>query len=180
MSIDTAISDVAQSLGVDSESLKRLITFESSFDPAARNTVTGARGLIQFMPSTAKSLGFPDADSLVNLYPDIEGQLRGPVLSYLSQFKPFPTPQSLYMSVFYPAFRSVSPDTVFPAIVQKSNPGINKVSDYVSRVDAVKNIVFLLKQYSALGFFLPVAAGLVAVFYPKIKGLFHGKTSVET
>lgn len=166
MSIESALKDVSYSLGVPADSLRKLIQFESSFNPLARNKITGARGLIQFLHSTARSLGFKNADDLVLQYPDIESQLRGPVYKYLSQFKPFgsPFPQSLYLSVFYPAFRNYPLNAEFPAEVQKSNPGIRFVGDYVAKVEKKR-----FKKYSAIGFFIPVVTAALAVFFPQLK-----------
>lgn len=55
---ETALREVSAKLGVTRDSLYRLISFESGWDPHARNKISGARGLIQFMPSTAKWMGF--------------------------------------------------------------------------------------------------------------------------
>lgn len=52
------LTATARKLGVSADSLHRLISFESGWDPQARNKYSGARGLIQFMPSTARSMGF--------------------------------------------------------------------------------------------------------------------------
>jgi hypothetical protein len=168
MSKADALNYVASRLGVPPAALDKLIAFESGWNPQARNPVSGARGLIQFMHSTARNLGFKDADELIKKYPTVENQLYGPVLTYLSQFKPFgnPFPQSLYLSVFYPAYRRLPLDTIFPDAVQKSNPGIKYVGDYVAKVEKKK---FSLKKYSVLGFLLPIAAASVAVFYKHIK-----------
>ena len=134
----TTLQQVAQNLGVSQYWLWSLIKFESNADPAARNSVTGARGLIQFLNSTAKSLGYDSADDLYNKNPSFDSQMNGPVYDYLKQYKPFPTKQSLYMAVFYPAARSWSPDTVFPDAVRKANPGIDTVQDYIDHVEHVK------------------------------------------
>lgn len=55
---DTALTNTARSLGLDKDSLYKLINFESGWDPLARNPYSGARGLIQFMPKTAASMGY--------------------------------------------------------------------------------------------------------------------------
>jgi hypothetical protein len=129
-----SLSITSTALGVPSAWLARLINFESSGNPQARNKFTGARGLIQFLHSTAKSLGFADADDLVAKHPDRESQILGPVYKYLKQFAPFPTEQSLYMAVFYPKARKWALNQPFPQEVQRVNPGIITVNDYVSRV----------------------------------------------
>lgn len=135
MDKEQALAAVSIDLNVPPEWLRALIKFESNEDPKARNKISGARGLIQFLHSTAKSLGFKDADDLVSQYPDYISQLLNPVRQYLRQFKPFPTKQSLYMSVFYPAARNWSADTVFPDTVRAANPNIDTVGDYVAFVE---------------------------------------------
>jgi hypothetical protein len=54
----TALKDTAAALGMSWEPLYKLINFESDWDPKAKNPRSGARGLIQFMPFTAKGMGF--------------------------------------------------------------------------------------------------------------------------
>ena len=110
------------------------INFESSWNPAAKNVISGARGLIQFMPATARGLGYAGADDLVDKYPDVCSQLVGPVYSFLKGFAPFPTAQSLCMAVFMPSYRQVAPDTLFPHIVCVENPNITCPGDYMRLV----------------------------------------------
>ena len=47
---------VAERLTVDPTDLAAIISFESGFNPRIRNTLSGATGLIQWLPSTARSL----------------------------------------------------------------------------------------------------------------------------
>jgi soluble lytic murein transglycosylase-like protein len=54
----TALKDTANALHVDWESLYKLINFESTWNPQAKNKISGARGLLQFMPSTALDMGY--------------------------------------------------------------------------------------------------------------------------
>lgn len=51
-------------LGIDPNWLMWVMFFESSLNHRAQNAATGATGLIQFMPSTARSLGTTTADLL--------------------------------------------------------------------------------------------------------------------
>ena len=53
----TEVGKVASNLGIDTSNLIAIMKSESSLNPQAVNPVTGASGLIQFMPNTAKSLG---------------------------------------------------------------------------------------------------------------------------
>ena len=130
-----ALCTVAQALAVDPDVLYRLIELESGWDPLAKNPHSSARGLIQFVDSSAQELGYMDAADLVEENPSREKQLLGPVYHYLEKYKPFPTNQSLYMAVFYPKFRFVEPTTAFPQFVQGLNPGINTVQDYIDLVE---------------------------------------------
>jgi len=131
----TTLETVSKKLNVPAAWLSALINFESAGNPAARNKITGARGLIQFMPATARAMGFRDADEIVKKYPTFESQLQTPVYNYLKKYAPFPTKQSLFMAVFYPAARTWETTTFFPAIVRKQNPGIDTVQDYINYVE---------------------------------------------
>ena len=129
-----ALRELAAELDVPPSWLERLIQFESGWDPWARNPRSGARGLIQFTNSTARALGYASADDLVAHNPTVETQLRGPVLSYLVPFAPYPTEQSLCMAVFYPRARNWPADRRFPEAVISDNPGIATPADYMARV----------------------------------------------
>lgn len=131
----TTLEKVSKKLSLNPAWLWSLVKFESNANPAARNKITGARGLIQFLHSTARSMGYKDADDLAAKNPTFDKQLSGPVLQYLKKYAPFPTKQSLYMAVFYPAARSWHPSTAFPANVRKANPNIDTVQDYINFVE---------------------------------------------
>ena len=167
---NAALQDVASALGIDAIYLSRLISFESAWHPQAKNAISGARGLIQFMPDTARGLGYGSADALVSQFPTIESQLRGPVLQYLRGYAPFgyPMPQSLYLAVFYPKYRYMPVDTEFSDIIQRQNPGIKKVGDYVSFVESLakKTGKIAISSYSAAPFIiLLLMAGGIGGYY---------------
>lgn len=126
--------DIAYKLGTDPKWLYTLINFESGWKPKIKNPLSSARGLIQFVNKTAKGLGYKDSLDLVNKNPTISSQLKNPVYRYLKQYRPFPTDQSLFMSVFYPKARYWSPKKKFPPLVMRYNPGIKTPSDYVRKV----------------------------------------------
>jgi len=137
--MDKAIVDVAKKLNVKNpEWLKKVILFESRGNPGIKNPNSSARGLIQFMNSSAREMGYKDSEDLIKKHPTDVGQLAGPVYDYLKRYAPFPTEQSLYMAVFYPKYRYENPDRVFPRRVRKANPGIRKIQDYVDLVNRVK------------------------------------------
>lgn len=131
-----ALREVASQLQANADDLYNLIKFESGWNPQIKNPTSSARGLVQFMDSTARSMGFPGGSAeLIRKYPDRISQLRGPVRQYLNAWKPYPTKQSLYMAVFYPAARFWALTKAFPAAVSRANPGINVVGDYVNYVE---------------------------------------------
>lgn len=134
------LNQVAGVLNVNPDWLYKLIDFESSWNPQAINKKTIAAGLIQFIPSTAKELGFNDSIDLIKKLPGINEQLEYAVKPYLIKYRPFVSPQSLYMAVFYPAARFWQPTRKFPEIVTRYNPGIETPSDYVDYVEKKKTI----------------------------------------
>lgn len=132
---EVALNHVAAELGIPVDSLNKLIDFESRWNPAAENPTTGAKGLIQFMDTTARSLGYDNAADLAEKEPTRVDQLMGPVLTYLQRYAPYETDQALYMAVFYPEARKWTPDREFPEHVQAANPPIRTVGDYVKLVE---------------------------------------------
>ena len=76
------INQVAQRHGVDEKLVQALIKQESGFNPNATSK-TGAMGLMQLMPSTAKSLGVKDP---YNATQNVEGGVKY-LKSILSFFK---------------------------------------------------------------------------------------------
>jgi hypothetical protein len=161
MSREQVIEDVALSLGVNPQWLDNLIFFETggTYSTTIKNPYSSARGLIQIIDSSAKEIGYADSLDAVSRNPDFESQMKNVVYPYLKRWGPFSTKQSLYMAVFYPKYRSVAPDTTFTDSIQKVNPGIKTVQDYINKVDRVKVQKAVLKA-SPL-----IVAALVAGIY---------------
>lgn len=91
--------DIAGRLGMDPNHLMSIMSFESGLNPRAVNGASGATGLIQFLPSTARGLGTTVAD-LKNM--SAERQLDF-VEKYLSPYKNrMRTIEDAYMAVFQP------------------------------------------------------------------------------
>jgi hypothetical protein len=146
------LDTIALQLGVSTDDLFKLIKFESKWNPQAKNPFSSARGLIQFTDKTAAALGFKDSLDLVTHNPTISDQL--PIVKrYLDPFKPFANKQELYLSVFYPGWRKRKPDTLFPASVRKVNPGIDRIADYVNRVEGIAGNALATITIIATGFF---------------------------
>jgi hypothetical protein len=105
---------MAQALGVPDPSwLTSVIQFESRWNPAAVNKLSGATGLIQFMPDTARGLG-TTVEKILEM--GIDDQLR---LCH-AYWKPYAgrmqTLSDCYMAVLYPVAIGKAEDAViFPA-----------------------------------------------------------------
>lgn len=103
------VRSISQSLGINAEDLMVAMAFETggSYSPRKVNSLSGATGLIQFLSSTAKSLG----TSLEALSSMTQIQQLDYVYKYLKQWNiqggDFGT---VYMSIFSPAWRK-SPDS---------------------------------------------------------------------
>jgi len=163
MSIHPAIIQTAKNLMVNPEFLDILINFETAgtYDPQIKNPYSSARGLIQFIDSTAKELGFQNSLELVQKFPTIETQMKLVEL-YLKKYAPFKDLQSLAMSIFYPKYRNVPITTPFPDNVIAVNPTVRTPLDYINKMTAAykkKSILPITNQNNILP--LLVGAGLV-------------------
>lgn len=165
-----ALKDTAAAIGAKPESLYRLIAFESGWDPQAKNPTSSAKGLIQFIDSTAQDLGFANSAELVAQFPTIEDQLLGPIITYLVQYGPYPDDQSLFMAVFYPAAMRWPAHQEFPAWVQQANAGITCPADYMRMVYEVDpmtdgDIRTAIKAGIGITGVLLIAGAAVALWY---------------
>lgn len=128
---------VSTQLGIrDPNWLIDLVNFESGMNPKASNPLSSAKGLIQFINSTAVWLGYKSSQDLINKHPTIISQLEGPVYDYLKHFKPFNTESSLYLSVFYPDARNYPADMTFKEIFEKRGApetGKGSYADFISK-----------------------------------------------
>ena len=178
---ENAMNQVAALLKMNPAWLYNVIMLESAWNPAAYNK-SGAVGLIQFMPKTLKDYGMLSAQLAAKIptgktpvpesikqevrteflakYPDVVSQLQGPVLRYFRRYRDYPTEQSVYMTVLYPAYRNASLDTAFSADVQAQNPGIKTVGDYVALVQSrAKTRDLIAKAKSPLSLLAVAAIG---------------------
>lgn len=96
--IDKVIN-ISGELGIDPNWLMFVMWFESRLNPKAVNPISGATGLIQFMPSTARSLG-TTTDVLKRMN---NVQQLDYVLAYLRPYKGMMKHWiDVYLAVFYP------------------------------------------------------------------------------
>ena len=138
------VEAIEQRLRMAPGSLLAVMRFETggTFDPAERNRAgSGATGLIQFTPSTAKALG-TSTEALARM--SAEDQLDY-VERYLSPYKgKIGTLQDAYLSVLYP--RAIGKPTWYPlftsgtkayeqnAGLDRDKKGVVTVGDAVARV----------------------------------------------
>lgn len=174
------LTEIATRIKANPADLDALIQLESGWNPSAYNK-SGAVGLIQFMPQTLKDFGLLSTElnkrvptkgavpedvkkavreEFLNKYPTIQAQLYGPVLTYFKRYAPFPSKQSLYLSVFYPAYRNVDPSTPMPALVQAQNPDVKTVSDYIALIERKQSLKNIASTGGKIGLAAIVAVSL--------------------
>lgn len=140
------VREVASRLGVNPNWLMAIIYWESArtFSPSVKNPISGATGLIQFMPSTARALGTT-----------VEALAKMTAVEQMDWvYKYFTTPKrkltqytDLYFTVFYPAAIG-KPDTwvlqsskVSAALIAKQNPAFDLNKDKQITVGEVKKVM---------------------------------------
>lgn len=139
----------AEELGINPDWLATVISFESGFSPSIRNAAgSGATGLIQFMPSTARNLG-TTTDELARM--SFADQM-GYVVKYLAPHRPYYDLESVYLQIFYPAAKNMAPgDTVASAgnPVYEQNKGFDREGKgYITRSDITQTIRSVLAASS--------------------------------
>ena len=105
-----ALKRTADELGVPVDSLAAVMSIEGGFNPQARNPHTRATGIIQFIPSTARSLG-TTVDELFEM--TFQEQLPYVVKFYeMNRCTGVQDPGELYTCTFCPALRGKPEDFV--------------------------------------------------------------------
>lgn len=134
------VNSISAELGIDPNWLMFVMWFESKLNPQAVNPISGATGLIQFMPNTARSLG-TTTDVLRHMS---NVQQLDYVLAYLRPYKGrMKRWVDVYLAVFYPKAMG-KPDFVITSdIVAKQN----KIFDINKDLDiSVKEIETVLRK----------------------------------
>ena len=138
------VVQIAEELDVEPNYLMAAMSFESggTFSPAIRNAAgSGAVGLIQFMPSTARSLG-TSTNALARMKPEEQ-------LDYVKKyFRPYRgklrTLEDVYMAILYPVAIGKGPNHVLfrsPSITYVQNKGLDdEGKGYVTVADATEKV----------------------------------------
>lgn len=129
-----ALVALSHQLGADPAWLANVIQYESRWNPQAINGGTGASGLIQFMPSTARGLG-TTVEAIRRM---TAGQQMQYVAAYFRRFRgKLRSQEDVFMAVFYPAAVGKGASYSFPARVARANNGISTAGEYARRALAV-------------------------------------------
>jgi hypothetical protein len=155
------VAGVAARLGMQPDDLLRVMSFETggTFDPRVKNRAgSGATGLIQFMPETAKGLG-TTPDDLARVTP--EQQLEY-VEKYLQPYTgQLGTLQDAYMAVLAPQAIGQAADTPLftkGSAAYRQNAGLDRDGKgYVTVGDAAQ----MVRDYGRASPQTPVTAGPV-------------------
>lgn len=139
------VQQVAARLGLNADDLLRIMHFETggTFDPSVRNRArSGATGLIQFMPDTAKALG-TTTEALAKMAPE---QQLDYVEKYLTPFKGrLGNLSDAYMAVLYPQAIGKGPNYILfkqgtPEYLQNAGLDTEK-KGYVTAADATNAVL---------------------------------------
>jgi hypothetical protein len=125
------VREICAALGCDPNHLMAVMAFESgeTFSPSIRNRLSGATGLIQFMPKTAQRLG-TTTDALAAM--PAEQQLDY-VSRYFSRYRGrLGTLEDVYMAVLWPRAVGAPNDTILfakPSKAYEQNKGLDLNGD---------------------------------------------------
>jgi len=144
------VKEISNDLGIDHKDLLKVMNFETggSFDSAQKNKAgSGATGLIQFMPATAKGLlgtetGAEAISILEKMTPTEQLDL---VQKHLEPYKnKIKNLDDLYMAVLYPKAVGKDSDYVLfreGTIAYKQNKGLDKDKDgIITKADAASKV----------------------------------------
>lgn len=134
------VGDICDKLNIEPDLLMFVMWFESRLNPQAVNHISGATGLIQFMPSTARGLG--TTTEVLKRMNNV--QQLDYVLAYLRPYKGrMKTWVDVYLAVFYPKAMGDPNYIITPDIVARQN----KIFDLNKDLDiTVKEIETALKK----------------------------------
>lgn len=134
------VSALSARLGIPPEWLIAVMGFETggTYSPSKRNPSSGATGLIQFMPSTARGLG-TSTGALAKMS---QSQQLKFVEKYLSPYKGrFNSLEDLYMSVLMPTGVGKGPNYKLPGWAYRQNSGLDINKDgAISAAEATSKV----------------------------------------
>jgi hypothetical protein len=154
------VSAIATRVRCHTSDLYAVMWFESRMNPAARNPMSHAVGLIQFLPSTAADLlGLPKsmpgrctlaAAAFAQMTPEEQLEQVEAYLEKASQGRSLETLRDLYMCVFYPAavgkgdafvVARADDESAFGRLVYAQNAGLDANKDGVLTAGEAASVV---------------------------------------
>lgn len=130
------VTDICNQLNIKPDWLMFVMWFESKLNPQAVNPISGSTGLIQIMPSTARSLG-TTTDVLKRMN---NVQQLDYVLAYLRPYKGrMKTWVDVYLAVFYPRAMGKPNFVITSDIVAKQNKIFDLNKDLDISVKEIEN-----------------------------------------
>lgn len=156
--------EIARNIGADYGDLMTVMFIESKLNHRAVNKTSGATGLIQFLPSTAKSLG--------TTVEELRSMSNVEQLDYVEEyFRPYAGRvgdlEDLYFAVFFPAAMGKPDDYVIQTksqsagLIAKQNPILDINHDGQITVAEVKQFLSTKRLSSGISF--GVLLGVVAL-----------------
>jgi hypothetical protein len=147
-SFRSALAEMALSLGLDPSYIAAVMKIETggTYSPSIQNPFTGAVGLIQFMPATARAMG-TSVEALRSMTAEQQLQyVKDFFRPHVGRIRPN-VPGDYYLAVFYPAFIGRDPSTVIfsagdtgyaqNAGLDRNGDGLITVGDVTGTVDGV-------------------------------------------
>ena len=135
-----ALEKAASIIDIHPDWLAAVMQFESGLNTKAVNPLSGATGLIQFMPSTARNLGTTTA-ALKNM--SFIQQLEY-VVKYFGEKAGLRSLEDTYLKVFYPKAISMGLDDIVASAgnkVYEQNKGFDKTGKgYITKRDITSSI----------------------------------------
>lgn len=134
-SFNKKVDEVAKELGIDPNTLMRIMKHESGLRPSIVNKKSGATGLIQFIPSTAKQLG-TTTGALASMSATEQMDY---VLKYYQMVgvKPGMTVGDIYMLTFIPAYKNAPGSAVLGELGGGKLPGTSLSKDLIYRQNSL-------------------------------------------
>lgn len=144
----SALAEMAVGLGLDPSYIAGVMAIETgrTFSPSIQNPFTGAVGLIQFMPSTARAMGTSvDALKAMSATAQLE-YVRRFFRPHLGRIRE-DVPGDYYLAVFYPAYIGRPASTVIFSSgdtgyaqnsgLDRNGDGVITVGDVTATIDGV-------------------------------------------
>lgn len=141
----TALYNLADSFGWSDDQLDYLIAcmmFESGLNTKAVNKLSNAVGLIQFMPTTCKSLGTTSEEMLSLTFSQ---QLQYVKAYFLPYHKKVKTLNDMYMAILMPKYiGKPNSENIFSSEVQyRQNKGLDDNKDgVITKQEACSKVLF--------------------------------------